>query len=136
MRDFSFLARTKIARVMEREFWLNGRLSSPCCPLFLRSARDESWEVFYNDEHYRFDCVPLDGPFPEHAAQMGFDEFLWRDREPDGASLLVNQPIAKAEAFETKDEAQFILTMETGALFLIAHRFDTDRSRYWITVRD
>lgn len=67
-------------RIIARELWLNGKPSSPVCPLLIQTGLDEWLRVYFDDENCRWRVEAVtESPRPR---QIHRDEkFTYKDTE-------------------------------------------------------
>jgi hypothetical protein len=123
-----------VVRVAAREFWLDGELICPCCPIFIETEDRRAWKVFYDDERCAWKIEPSNLEFPTIGSSMGEGEMKWFDVELRGGSQLVGRRVLRFEAKHDEGETAAGTLRFDGPLTLaVTHKFDTERSDYSVT---
>jgi len=118
------------------EFWLDGQLSCPCCPIFLKDDNSKCWTVSYDDEYHkwRVDLDKLD--YPIVGTKQGDDHMLWREVELTGSKSIVGNKIISFKEIFSERAREAIVLFANGSTLNFKHNFETERSEYNVLIGD
>ena len=123
----------KLTRIAAREFYLDGIISSPCCPLFIEDENQECWQLYYDDETYEWKLHPKIQNFPEIGTIRGDSKMQWKDVEVANAPLFEGKAIT---AFATKSGEKSCsakLFLENGWVIFTTYDFETETQQFQVT---
>lgn len=116
------------------EFWLDGELICPCCPIFLKDDNSRCWGVRYDDEYHKW-RIDLDGhDYPIVGTKLGDDHMLWREVELTGSESIIGNKIVSFKEFFSKGGREAIVSFANGSALKLSHNFKTERSEYTVLV--
>ena len=99
-----------VRRIAVREFWLDGVLKGPCSPIFIEDEDLTCWQLYLDDEDYKWKFQSNIQPFPEFGEFTDENGMLWKDVAVSNESHLLGKTIIsfdeKYDAVERKNSAR------------------------------
>lgn len=122
----------KVCRTAAREVWLDGKLSCPCCPIFLEDQHGQCWKLFYNDEVCEWQIKHSNMLFPEIGFETGDNEVKWIDVNLRGSYSLIGKTLTGFSAQTEAHCAVGSLTFDEQIMLRVEHQFSDDKSQFVI----
>ncbi len=118
-------------RIVARELWLNGKPSSPMCPLFIQTDLDEWFRVYFDDENYRWRVEAIaEGPKPREI--QGDVKFTYKDVEVMSPVELLDTWVRDFAETEPGARAEARLKLSGGLVLVLEHDYKSDQETWRI----
>jgi len=121
-----------IKRVAAGEFWFEGELSCPCCPIYIEDEDGKCWKLSLNDENYEWDLLASSDSFPRIGNVIDDGDMVWRDVAVENSARLVGQKIISLVAFYPAGKRCIILKCENDWVILGVSFNATEREEFHV----
>jgi hypothetical protein len=130
--DESSIVGRVIGRGAAKEFWHEGQISCPCCPILLEDDAEVCWRVYYCDEEYVWKIDHGQVPFPRIGDVTGDQQMQWRSVRLAGEEHLIGRRVNSVEELHAGDNAQMQISFDNDALLSMHHDYSADTSGFEI----
>lgn len=121
-----------LKHIVVREFWLDGIIESPCCPVFLQDEDKICWQLSFNDEYYEYDLRPDVQKFPKIGMFSGGPGMEYRDVKVSSEVHLVGKVITSFSTYCDRQLCLATLSFENDWIIQVTYNLKNETESFLI----
>ena len=117
-------------RIAVREFWHDGEIASPCCPIFIEDQDKRCWQLYLDDEDYEWKLHSDIQEFPKFGVIDGGEDMEWKDVKMSNSNHILGKTVNLFSSQINQTTSSAKLSFKNGWMIVATYDFKKETASY------